>query len=91
MCECTDNVGGPLDTEFDIGVSKGHEVVGHNYNLFNRPWLDDIMYQSNWQVKPPRADHVVHEDEVLIWEEPEVLGVPSLPCDSASEHSLYIC
>ena len=66
MGECIDNVGGALDTEFGIGVTQVHEVVGRHHHLFNCPWMYSIMSQSIQQVQPPRDDHVVCEGEILI-------------------------
>ena len=84
MCECIDDVG-PLEPAFGVGVDKGHDFVGHHQNLSNCPWPDDIISQSSKQAQPLRADNVVHEDEVLLWEDTEVLGVIPLP------HAFHVC
>ena len=84
-------LGGALDPEFCVGVSKGCEVVGHHQQLTNCPWLDEIMSQTIQQVQPPHADKVVHEDEVLLWEYPKVLGVISVPSSSTSVHYFRVC
>ena len=67
VCECIGNVRGPLDPEIEIGVYKGHEFVGHHQHLLNHPRPDGIISQYNQKVKPPRADYLVREYEVLLW------------------------
>ena len=68
MCECIYDLGGPLEPEFGVGVSKGHDFVGDFQHLLNGPCTDGLMFQTSTQVQPPRDDHVVFEDEVLFWE-----------------------
>ena len=74
MFECIYDVEGDIDPEFGICVAKVHEVVGYHHNLFNQPWANGIIYQTIQQVQEPRTEHVVRKYEVLIWEDPEVLG-----------------
>ena len=90
VCDCIEYVGGPLEPEFGVGAAKGHDVVGHNHNLLNRPWTDDIIFQTRQKVQPPLSDHVLHEYEVFLWETLEVLGVIYLNCEYVSTHQLQI-
>ena len=48
------------------------------------------MSQSNNQVQPLLAENVLNDDEVLLWEDPEVLGVISLPCAYTYAHQFHI-
>ena len=68
MCEFVENIRDILEPEFVIGVSKVHDVVGHQQNLFHFPQADDTMSQSVHKVQPPCDKHVAREDEVTIRE-----------------------
>ena len=48
------------------------------------------MFQSIQQVQTPCAENVVREDEVFLWEDPEVLEIIFLPHDSVSAHQLHV-
>ena len=54
-----------LDPEFGIGVSKGHYVVVYHH-LLDYTQVDGIMSQFVHKLQPPRAEHVVCEDELFI-------------------------
>ena len=71
MCEFVENVRGVLEPEFGIGLFKGNGVVGNHQYLFNCPGADDIIYQSVMKLQPPRADHVLIEDDFILREDPE--------------------
>ena len=66
VCEFKENSRGLIETVFGIGVAKGHDIVGCHQHFFNLPQVDYIMSQSYQKVQPPRAQHVVCEDEVLL-------------------------
>ena len=66
MCHFAENVRGILEPTFGIGVDKGRDAVGHHQHLINFPREDDIIYQSVQKVKPPRAENLVRDDEVLL-------------------------
>ena len=59
-------VGGYLEPDFIIGVSKSHDIVGHHHNLSKCPCKDDIFYQTSQQVQPLCAECVVHEGCVFL-------------------------
>ena len=86
MWECRENVGGIFDPVSSIGIDQGHDVGGYHLNLFIHPSLDDVMFQSGQQVYKSQAWHVVCEDEDFLGEDPEVLGVISLPGASVSSY-----
>ena len=80
-----------LETESRVGIVQGHDVGGHHQNLLNYTWPYDIMSQHCQKAYTTCADHVVHEDEILLGEDPEVLGVISIPCALASDHHFHVC
>ena len=65
MYEFVDNFRGHLEPTFGKGLYKGLDTVGSHHHLFNCPWVYDIISQSVQKVQPPRAEHLVHEDEVF--------------------------
>ena len=66
MCDFVLNFSGLLEPDFDIGVGKGHDVVGHHQHLFNLPRAEDIIDQSVQKVQTSHDEHVMCEDEVLL-------------------------
>ena len=66
MCEFVEIFRGVTETEFGIGVAKGHAIFGHHQHLFNCHQADNIMSQSVQKVHTLRADHVVRKDEISL-------------------------
>ena len=64
MCNFQENANELLEPALGIGVDRGHDVVGHQYNLFNLPQKDDVVSQYAQNVQPPCAENVVHDKGV---------------------------
>ena len=73
-----------------IGISHSHEVGGHHQKLFNLPRSDYVVSQFFHQVYPPRAEHVVRENEVFFGEYLDVLGFIYLHNAEIFVHHFYI-
>ena len=44
MCNLEENAGGVLKPALGIGVTLGHDVVGHHYNIHSLSRSDEVVY-----------------------------------------------